>query len=112
MALAKRRKATLLVAKLDWLSRIVAFIASLRIVRASISPLPTCEPADRGIKLGDPEPAKINRAKAVAQAQVAAPARRAVRSQPISTRAASRHRMVAGGFRCRLAALPEATEAN
>ena len=29
MALAKKRKATLLVAKFDWLSRIVAFIATL-----------------------------------------------------------------------------------
>jgi hypothetical protein len=42
MALAKRRKATLLVAKLDRLSRSVAFIATLMDSRGSILPLPTC----------------------------------------------------------------------
>src|SRR5262249_6688356 len=70
-------------------------------------------PPRHGIKLGNPEQAKINRAKAAARAQALRPhierssrlaAHRAVPSQPISTRAASRHRMAANGFRCRFVA--------
>ena len=64
----------------------------------------------RGVKLNNPEQAKINREKAAARAQALRPhiercikagRHRAVPSHPISTRAASRHRMAANGFRCR-----------
>ena len=67
----------------------------------------------RGIKLGNPEQAKINWAKAAARAQRCArtssaasslAAHRAAPSRPISTREALRHRMVANGFRCRFVA--------
>src|SRR5215831_14115873 len=68
----------------------------------------------RGVKLGNPEQAKINRVKAAAGLKRCArtssaasrlAAHRAVPSQPISTRAASRHRMAAAnGFRCRFVA--------
>src|SRR6516165_12169831 len=67
----------------------------------------------RGVKLGNPEQAKINRRtrpsglERCAHTSSAASrlaAHRAVPSQPISTRAASRHRMAANGFRCRFVA--------
>jgi DNA invertase Pin-like site-specific DNA recombinase len=103
MALAKRRKASLLVAKLDRLSRSVAFISALMDSRASILPLPTCRGLrltlhvlaaaaeherhmigertrhalaaanSRGIKLGNQKQAEINRAKAAEQAQALRP---------------------------------------
>ena len=104
MALAKKRKATLLVAKLDRLSRSVAFIATLMDSKGfdlAIADMPGANRLTlhvlaaaaeherhmigertrhalaaakaRGIKLGNPEQAKINRAKAAAQAQALRP---------------------------------------
>jgi len=67
----------------------------------------------RGIKLGNPKQAEINRAKAAEQAQALRPhisaasrlvAHRAVPSRPMSTQAVSRHQMAADGFQCRFAA--------
>ena len=67
----------------------------------------------RGIKLGNPKQAKINPARAAEQAQALRPhiercieAGRTSTSatRPISTCAASLHRMAANGFRCRSAA--------
>jgi DNA invertase Pin-like site-specific DNA recombinase len=100
MALAKRRKATLLVAKLDRLRRSVAFIATLMDSRGSdlaIADMPLtlhvlaaaaeherhmigertrqalAAAKGRGIELGNPKQAEINRAKAAAQAQALRP---------------------------------------
>jgi DNA invertase Pin-like site-specific DNA recombinase len=103
MALAKRRKATMLVAKLDRLSRSVAFISAVMDSRgfksrhcryARRESLAAAEherhmigertrhalAADkaRGIKLANPKQAEINRAKAAEQAQSLAPAHRAL----------------------------------
>jgi DNA invertase Pin-like site-specific DNA recombinase len=105
MALAKRRKATLLVAKLDRLRRSVAFIATLMDSRGSdlaIADMPLtlhvlvaaaeherhmigertrhalAAAKARGTKLGNPKQARINRAKAAEQAQSLAPAHRAL----------------------------------
>jgi len=144
MALAKKRKATLLVAKLDRLSRSVAFIATLMDSKGfdlAIADMPGANRLTlhvlaaaaeherhmigertrhalaaakaRGIKLGNPEQAKINRARRprglrrcarTLSAASRLAAHRAMPSQPISTRAASRHRMAANGFRCRFVA--------
>ena len=67
----------------------------------------------RGTKLGNPEQAKINQAKAAERALALRPhIERCIQGRPhielvpsrlISTRAASRHRMAGNGFRCRLA---------
>jgi DNA invertase Pin-like site-specific DNA recombinase len=104
MALAKQRKATLLVAKLDRLSRSVAFIATLMDSKGfdlAIADMPGANRLTlhvlvaaaeherhmvgertrqalaaakvRGIKLGNPEQAEINRAKAAARAQALRP---------------------------------------
>ena len=104
MALAKKRKATLLVAKLDRLSRSVAFIATLMDSKGfdlAIADMPGANRLTlhvlaaaaeherhmigertrhalaaakaRGIKLGNPEQAKINWAKAAARAQALRP---------------------------------------
>ena len=104
MALAKKRKATLLVAKLDRLSRSVAFIATLMDSKGfdlAIADMPGANRLTlhvlaaaaeherhmigertqqalaaakaRGVALGNPEQAKINRARAAARAQVLRP---------------------------------------
>src|SRR5215468_7953484 len=109
MALAKKRKATLLVAKLDRLSRSVAFIATLMDSRGfdlAIADMPganrltlhvlaaaaererdvigerTCQALAaakaRGIKLGNPEHARISRAKVDRAGPDTAPAQRAL----------------------------------
>src|SRR5262245_4280754 len=109
MALAKKRKATLLVAKLDRLSRSVAFIATLMDSKGfdlAIADMPGANRLTlhvlaaaaeherhmigertrhalaaakaRGIRLGNPEQAKINRAKAAAGSGAAPPAHRAL----------------------------------
>ena len=104
MALAKKRKATLLVAKLDRLSRSVAFIATLMDSKGfdlAIADMPGANRLTlhvlaaaaeherhmigertrhalaaakaRGIRLGNPEQAKINQAKAAERAQALRP---------------------------------------
>ena len=136
MALAKQRKATLLVAKLDRLSRSVAFIATLMDSKGfdlGIADMPGANRLTlhvlaaaaeherhmigertrhalaaakaRGIKLGNPEQAKINWAKAAARAHALRPhiERRIKPGRTSSSAIATdlRHRMAANGFRCR-----------
>src|SRR5262245_20387959 len=113
VVLAKKRKATLLVAKLDRLSRSVAFIATLMDSKGfdlAIADVPGANRLTlhelaaaaeherhmigertrhalaaakaRGIKLGNPEQAKINRAKAAARAQALLPHRALHQGRP------------------------------